>query len=275
MKIDRVMFYTPHMNITPAFGMMKASQFEGLDYTCMRQFKAPIEKFNGIKDFYNWAVRSFNKKSEKNLSGKTKETEEQRVNILRDWNNGLKNYSPAIALITISSLLKNLKPSNDNLPPVFYNKVFEETLADVEGAVALDKDFQFDISKLYKQHLKSMFLLDNSGRKIKDGWIEVSAARTNEEGSKNAELLNALSYKTWCTKGVKSEIYVKEFNFRILVKNGEPQVCIRLLDNTVCEIQGRLNDSKIPDEYKEQVMNYIENSGFDLDCDMEEELYGF
>ncbi len=275
MKIEKISAYTPRIKTqNPVFGAMKASQFEGLDYACMRQFKAPIEKFNEMKDFYNWAADKLNKKSGKNLTGKSKETEERRKVLISGWQEGLKNYSPAVGLVAIMSVLKNLKPSNDALPPLFNNTVFEETLADVEGALALERDFKFDISKVYKSHLKSMFFSIDKETEIKDGWITIPSASEDNNTSKNAELLNTLSYKTWCTKGVKSEIYLQDFGFRIYVKNGEPELCIRLLGREVCEIQGRLNNSQIPEEYKQLVIDYIEENGFTVDCDTDMELYG-
>ncbi len=273
MKINGIKPQTPYQYGTlPAFCAMKSSQFEGLDYSCMRKFKAPIEKFKSLNDFYNWVNTAINKKTNRSLTGKTEGTELKRQNLLNDWREGLQKYSPAISLLTLTSILKNIKSSNDTLPPVFHNTIFEETVADLEGAVALERDFQFDMSKVYKQHLKSTFLSDSS--KNKDGWITIPSGFEDKNTEKNAGLLNLLSRKTWCTKGVKSEIYIKTFGFRIFVKDGEPEVCLRMAGNIVCEIQGRLNDYKIPEEYKSIVIDYIEENELEIDCDTEAELYG-
>ena len=255
------------------FSAMKASQFDGLDYSCMRKFKAPIEKFNSLKDFYVWTQEKLNKfVFDKPLKGKSKETEGYRKTILQQWQEGLGEYSTSIALLSIASLIKNLKPDNDNIPPIFNSTVFEETVADIEGAVALDKEFQFEISKLYSKHLKEI-MLAKTVPYCKDGWVEIPVAKTPKQAEKNTELLNTLSRKTWCTKGIVSNIYVKQFGFRIYIENGEPEICIRTLDNRVYEIQGRLNDSIIPDKYKDLVIDYIEKNNLDLDCDTEAALY--
>ena len=275
MKIDRVSFCVPvRRRAIPGFKAMKVSQFEGVDYSCVRQFKAPIEKFNGMKDFYNWILECKNKKLSKNLKGRSPETERKRCCIMKNWEEGLKNYSPPIALITISSIVKNLKSSNDSLPPAFHSTVFEETVADIEGAVALEPEFQFDITKIYNTHLKEKFMATSFKGVIRDGWITVLSAKEDCHVEKNAELLNVLSHKMWCTKGLKGRIYLKDFSFRIYMENGNPKLCIRLMDNTVYEIQGPLNDSKIPDEYKKLVIDYIEENGFLIDYDTDMELYG-
>ena len=255
------------------FSAMKASQFDGLDYSCMRKFKAPIEKFNSLKDFYVWTQEKLNKFIfDKSLKGKSKETEEYRKTILKQWQEGLGEYSTSIALLSMGSLIKNLKPDNDNVPPLFNNSIFEETVADVEGAVALDREFQFEITKLYKKHLKEA-IIAKTKLGVQDGWVEIPVAKTPKQAQKNTELLNILSRKTWCTKGVVSNIYVKQFGFRIYIENGEPEICIRTLDNSVYEIQGRLNDSVIPDKYKDLVIDYIEKNNLDIDCDTEAALY--
>ncbi len=257
-----------------AFKSMKVSQFEGFDYSCIRQHKAPIEKFNGMNDFYNWAFEHMKKKLSKKMIGKSPETESKRCDILNKWQNGVRNYSPAVALISIASIIKDLKNSNDNLPPVFHSSVFEETVADIEGALALEPEFQFDMSKIYKKHLKAKFVSTGNEGVVRNGWVTVPSTAEDSDIEKNAELLNTISYKMWCTKGVQGKVYLKNFSFRIYIENGLPQICIRLLNNTVHEIQGRLNDSRIPDEYKRMVEDYIEENRFRIDCDTEDDLYG-
>ncbi len=278
MKINRIIGYSlPQESQNQVnYKAMKSSQFEGLDYFCMRQQKAPIEKFNGLRDFYNWALIQLNKKIKKDLRGKSEGTKEKRISLLEAWKAGLENYSPIVSLITLPSLVKNLKTNNDNLPPIFNSTVFEETISDLEGALFLDREFQFDISSVYKKNLQDkMLLITTRKSEFQEGWIKITPSKNEEEVKKNAELLNVFSRKTWCTKGVKSEIYVKNFGFRIFVRNGEPVLCIRLQNNTVCEIQGSNNDSVIPQNYRPLIMDYIDKNNLELDCDMEAELAGY
>lgn len=50
-----VMYISGNQYYNPNFQAMKKSQFKGIDYAVVEKFKAPIEKFDVIADFQNWA----------------------------------------------------------------------------------------------------------------------------------------------------------------------------------------------------------------------------
>ena len=72
-----------------SFTAMKSSAFTGFDYACMRKFKAPIEKFKSLDDFYIWAEKNFYRLSEIDLKGRNDIVVSERKKMLSKWVNFL------------------------------------------------------------------------------------------------------------------------------------------------------------------------------------------
>ena len=100
------------------FEAMKPNQFKGFDYACVRKFKAPVEKFETEKNFYGWAMDKLNVfVKEKLVEGKSDLTVTRRKEGIFEWRTelGFDLEAAPLALIVLSSILKDLKPNNDKL----------------------------------------------------------------------------------------------------------------------------------------------------------------
>ena len=123
------LYQTPQIN----FKAMKSSQFKSLEYSAMRKFKAPIEKFNGINDFYSWASHKCKELTSKELGGRNPAIQAKRNAMKQDWVNYImrvKKLSQPVALMILASIFKGLKPDNSDLLPQLNEDVFERTLND-------------------------------------------------------------------------------------------------------------------------------------------------
>ena len=251
-----------HTNYNLSFSAMKPNQFKNIDYACVRKFKAPVEKFNNINDFKEWAIKKFNEICSKDLKGKNDETIFQRTMITEEWKTFLLNLgSASTALIAILSLLKNIKNNNDNLPPIFCKESFDKTLDAIKIELDQNKEYQFNFSSIYKTFLRSHLL----GKNITNGWI-VIPSKTNSPNQffNNVTLLKLLSNKTWCTKAYMAESHLQNGDFHIFVKNGDAKLCLRFVGDEVLEIQNERNDSKIDFKTFHEVKKYINENNLKL-----------
>ena len=246
----------------PNFCAMKPNQFKNIDYACVRKFKAPVEKFNTLNDFREWALKKFNEISAKNLKGKNDETIFQRTMITEEWKAFLLNSCTAsTALIAISSLLKSLKINNDTLPPIFCKESFYRTVESIQNELDQDKDYQFNFSSIYKTFLRTHLL----GENIKNGWIVIpSKINSPNQFNKNVSLLKLISNKTWCTKAYMAESHLQNGDFHVLIKNGEAKLCLRFVGDEIYEIQNERNDSKIDYKNFHEIKNYIDQNNLSL-----------
>jgi len=252
------------------FQAMKASQFKGIDYAVMRKFKAPIEKFNTNADFQNWAKGQFDKTINKLFGGRSQEVILERRNYLSPWKNYLEKgndaYTPAMALLAVSAITKELKSYTDTLPPLLNQGALADSFSYVDNILKENKDTQFNFLKIYKDKLKEIFVKANCDCKSDfTGWVVIPSRENDSENfDVNVERLKILSHPTWCTKSYNAEPYLKKGDFRIYLECGEPKVGMRFVGNWLEEIQGERNNCKIPQRYYECIKNYINDCGFQV-----------
>ena len=265
---------TNNNQYAPLFTAMKSSAFTGVDYACMRKFKAPIEKFNSISDFYMWAEKNFYKLASSKIEGRNSIITKERKKILAIWtkflseNNNL--FSPSLVLLAYNSILKNLKPDNENIPPELNQDIFVKTVDNLEADLEKDKNYKFDLDKIYRKNLAESFL----GEKKSGYWLIIPSQKNDEKNyEKNLEKLKSCSYRTWCTKNIKAEDYLKEGDVHIYFENNNPKIGIRFRGERIEDISGVKNDGKIPLEYFDIVKNHIQENnykiGFEANCQLE------
>ena len=257
-----------------SFTAMKSSAFTGFDYACMRKFKAPIEKFKSLDDFYIWAEKNFYRLSEIDLKGRNDIVVSERKKMLSKWVNflsGNKNLlSPSLALLAFSSIIKNLKPDNETVPPEINEDVFVKTIDNLESDLIKNRDYKFDLEKIYRKNLLDNYLDDN----ISGHWL-IIPSKTHDEANyaKNLEKLKFCSYRTWCTKNIKAEDYLLNGDIHIYFENNNPKIGIRFRGETMEDVSGLKNDGKIPLEYLDIVKEHIKingyKTGYEVNCELE------
>jgi len=248
------------LNITsPSFCAMKPNQFSGIDYACVRKFKAPVEKFDQKEDLYSWAVNQLNAcVAEKNVEGKSELTKVRRTESIFEWRLAIGfdlNKAP-LALIALSSLLKDVKSDNDRLPPVLSVNALSATLADLEKKLAENKELKFNFKDIYYSHLKNS--LNGEDYTNFTGWVYIPSKRNDVLNfEKNVDKLKILSHDTWCTKNYHANIILEEGDFYIYLEKGNPKLGLRLKDKLLTEIQGENNNESVDVKYFDILHSFI------------------
>lgn len=264
-------FNTPQTN----FKAMKSSQFKSLEYSAMRRFKAPIEKFNSIQNFYDWSARKCVEIAQTDFGGRDASTQLKRKVMKTDWLqylSGLSNITTPVVLLVMYSMLKGLKDNNSDLLPQLDEGVFQKTLESTKAKLDANRDYQFDFRKLYVEKLRQKLMCGS------DSWV-VIPSKLNDEANyqANLEKLKALSPRTWCTKNDKADDYLKNCDIHIFYQKGYPELGVRVKDGRVYDIVGFENNGKIPQKYLSTIIDYVnENSlelGFEAQDQIESALY--
>lgn len=215
------------------FGAMKANQFKGIDYICMRKLKAPIEKFNSTRDFQRWAFEKI--KEHRNIfPARTEKNDKLRSDLVSKWVQAFcwqPRYPFAFALVFLKEIYKNLKPTNDDLPDIYNPTALKQTYEEIKTYDSNNTQFRF--LDVYKKHLKNIFDEDNVPE---NGWIRIDSLTDDPMNyEKNVTKLQVLSHRTWCTKAPYASTHLMYANFRLLMKDAKPQAIIRVMDNNVIE----------------------------------------
>lgn len=264
-------------NHLPSFYAMKKADFRGIDFAIVEKFKAPIETFDVLADFQNWAGCIVEKIKNTNYLGRQLETIVQRKGILQDWFNYVIEengaYTKAIQLLILSAITKNLGKKDDNLPPTMNKGVLTDCVSDLNKELEKDKKAKFDFSKMYQNKLRVFYSDDTKTGESETKWVVIPSKKHDLENFEaNVEKLKTLSYKSWCTKSYNAEPYLSEGDFHVYLENGEPKIGIRFVGNKIQEIQGERNDSQIPLKYFDLVNDYVGKNNFNYSNDTKEEL---
>jgi len=261
---------------TVSFGAMKKNQFSGIDLLVINKFKAPIEKFNTEDDLQDWCEEKVNTITQKDYKGRQRETHLQRKAILKEWFDYVQDendaYTNAISLLIFDSITKGLEEKSDTLPPILSKGILAQTIDEIQNQIKQNPKTEVNFLKAYKLNLqKSMLNKENKDAGGNStGWIKIPSYKNDPDNfDANVEKLKLLSHDNWCTKGFNAEPYLKDGDFHVYLENGKPKLGVRFFDNTIAEIQGEKNNSKIPLKYFDIVREHVENEKLSLKAEKE------
>lgn len=264
---------------SPSFKAMTKAQFKGIDLAVIEKFKFPIEKFNVRADFLDWGKKLFDKLKLKRFGTDIDEIFEERENILDSWKSyltsGNSEYNDPLKYLILSAITSDLSDGNDNLPPVLNPGVLAQTVSDLDGQLKANPKRQVNFLKMYTENLR-LHYLDDSETKISEdtGWIVIPSESNDPTNfNRNVEMLKTLSHKNWCTKSYNAEPYLAKGDFHVYLEKGKPKIGIRFVNNRIAEIQGELNDSKIPVKYFDFIHEYVKDNGYKLSDKAEIEIF--
>jgi len=271
--------YPNRINRQLNFEAMKKSQFVGIDRFVVESFKAPIEKFNAMEDFQNWSKDLAKKFKKKNLLGRTQETTVQRKSMIKEWFDYItkenKAYSWATRLLILAGITSGLKKDEDTIPAVLNKGVLADTISNAQQDLTNNPKFQFNFDTTYRNNLRS-FYMDNDvstsyGTDTK--WVIIPSKKHDEKNFEaNVEKLKMLSHKSWCTKSLNAEPYLAQGDFHIYLENGKPKLGVRFVGNSIQEIQGPQNNSRIPLEYLDLFKKHINENNYRLTANARDEV---
>lgn len=262
---------TPLTRDTISFGAMKKSAFKGIDLIVVQKFQAPIEKFNSNDDLQKWAGEQAKAIADKNFGGRYEGTKIQRKLILKEWSDYIFNendaYTNTAALFILNAITKDLKPDNDNIPPVLNKGVLADCIYEIDKNTKNDPKYQFDLNKMYQNKLRAFYMDDietNTGETATKWVVIPSKEHDPYNFEANVEKLKTLSYKSWCTKSFNAEPYLAKGDFHVYLENGKPKLGVRFVDDEIEEIQGERNNNRIPIDYFDVIENHLSENNLKL-----------
>ncbi|MDR1168361.1 MAG: hypothetical protein LBK53_05680 [Heliobacteriaceae bacterium] len=260
--------YSPQYD-TVSFGAMKKNQFDGFNLLCINMYKFPLEKFKTADDLQSFAQEELDKKLDlEQYKTKNSEDTQERLGILAEWKrylteeNELYANNPALTLIVAGSIVKELKPNNREMPPALNPGVLADTVEQIKNILKDNRECMVDFNKIYRNNLRlyAMGSDETDTGETETRWVVIpSQEHDSENFEDNVERLKALSHRSWCTKSFNARPYLSEGDFHIYLENGKPKVGIRFKADTIREIQGERNNSRIPHQYTEQIEDHINN----------------
>lgn len=262
----------PLKNDTVSFSglIVKKTDFEGIDFAVVEKYKAPLEKFKTKDDLQKWCEKEIKTNVQnKDFGGRQEETKIQRKAMLKEWiNYVLKEnggYNNATKLLILDSITKDLKPNNDNLPPVLNKGVLADCISEIENNIKTNKNYSFNLNKLYQTKLANFYVEDIDTGETETKWIKIPSKKHDSENfDANVDKLKVLSHKSWCTKSYNARPYLEKGDFYVFLEKGQPQIGVRLVGSKIEEIQGEMNDGFIPLKYFDEVKKHIEINNLKL-----------
>ncbi|MCR5265630.1 MAG: hypothetical protein K6E29_03445 [Cyanobacteria bacterium RUI128] len=252
---------------TPSFTAMKKSQFSNFDFAVVEKFKAPIETFDSISDFWRWAQKEYFRVSSKDYGGRNYDTVLKRESLVCTWDQELNlnnsNYTVPEKLVIMDGITKDMKPNNEALCPVFNKNILDDTLAELREKLVQNKKLTFDFGKMYRANLRKMYMEKSSINSDESKWIIIpSKINDPEHFTENVEKLQSLSCHEWCTKNGGARVYLADGDMHIYMEKGKPKIAIRFDEDIVKEVNSELNDYEIPPEYINILSKYMKENDF-------------
>jgi hypothetical protein len=270
---------------TFTFTGLQKQKLEGWDYACAEKFKAPMNNFKTKEDFGNWCQAELEAKTKlkqyKCKAGMTvyrgqivprdaqkglDEINNEKMPRLREWKdylaekNNIYIENPAMSLMIFSGITEDVSAKNTAVPPILNKGVLADTVEQIQTRLAADKKSPFNFNKIYQNNLRTFAMKtgESDTGETETKWIKIPSKEHDPENfEKNVERLKMLSHDSWCTKSTNAEPYLEKGDFHIYLENGKPQAAIRLIGDTIEEIQGSKNNGEIPLKYASEIQNYI------------------
>jgi len=251
---------------TPSFTALKKTMFNGIDFALVEKLKAPIEKYSTLEEFVSkWVDKEYYARCSANFEGRSPGVRYKRESLVSDWDEELErnNYSSMEKLLIIDGITRDLKTNNDTICPVFDKDVLKKTMHEIKTELNKNRKYQFNFGKIYRKNLVDMYTKKSSLEKNESKWI-ILPSKDNDpvHFKENVEKLQSLSTEHLCTKHSGAEFHLRNGDIHVYVEEGKPKVLLRFNDGLIQEINGELNNYRIPPEYVELTQRYIFNEGY-------------
>ena len=253
---------------SPAF-KMKMSELKGIDRFVAKKYKINPQPIKTLEAFQEKCKEMVEKIVGKDFLGRQQETTVQRKEMIKDWYNYVVKengaYTSAMGLMILAGITNKLKPNEDTLPPALNKGVLADTVTKIQDEInglKPNEEAQINFEKEYRLNLQRGIL--NEEKTLDEnlnGWIIIpSKEHDSENFEANVDKLKMLSHDNWCTKSFNAEPYLAQGDFHVYMEQGKPKLGVRFVGDEIQEIQGELNNSKIPVKYgdiaKEHIKNY-------------------
>ena len=168
--------------------VLKKSDFKGSDLAVIERYKPNIQQFKSKEDLQTFAEGKVNELKEKNFGGRQQETKVQRKAMLKEWFDYVIKendaYSNTQRLIILSAITKDLKPSNDAIPPVLNKGTLAQTVTELEEKLKVNPKENFDFNKMYQNNLRTSLMKDFSTGETMTGWVVIPSKKHDSKNFK-------------------------------------------------------------------------------------------
>ena len=257
----------PLQKDTVSFGAKK-SEFNNFDFAIQKKFDLNLcSDFKTGNDFQNWCNEKLNEYYEKDYSARSEDTTQNIKTKLGEWFNYLKTgndaYTPAMKLLIVDGITKNLKIDEDNEPPKLNPGALADTMSEIQKKPKKEVE-NMNFLKLYKNNLNNVNeikIVNDKGKEVNGntGWVIIPSKSNDPKNfDKNVEKLKTLSHDNWCTKSFNAEPYLSDGDFHVYLENGEPKIGVRFVGDEVEEIEGENNNRTVPLKYLDIIKSHIE-----------------
>jgi len=263
----------PDLAYFPSFGMLKKTKLDEYQLACANKFSAPLDKFNTNEEFNSWASKKLKEKTDLEQYKNEEPAVQNAVrNDLKEWKEYLYSddvykENPALSLIIFDAITKDISPDTHAFPPVLNKNVLSNTIGQLKDKVKSDPKSGFDFNKNYQNNLRLEYSKDIED--VGDGnfdkhWVKVSSKiHDPEHFEENVNKLKSLSCNTWCTRSTHAGTYLANGDFWVYLENNKPKVGVRFYGDKIAEIEGELNNQKIPLSYLDTIKTFISGHGFE------------
>ncbi len=247
--------------------VLKKSDFRYWDLAAIEKFKPNIQKFKSKADLQIYAQEQINIIKQKDYGARCETATKERKKILDNWFNCVCNnttFSNTQKLIILSAITKNLKNTEDKLPPLLCTNVLANTFDDLDKRLEANPKENFDFLKMYNKRLKAEYS-DSEDISTGEKWIFIPSRNNDPDNfEKNIKKLQIFSSNTWCVKDSSAKRYLSNCDAHVYIENGQPKVCLMVENGEITEIQGILNNDTIPIKYAEKIFDHMSNNQLEM-----------
>jgi len=200
-----------------------------------------------------------------------KKTNEDKKNAFESWKDYLTEISditkedPSFIFIMLKTIIDS-SPETQTTPAMVLDA---EALAELYQKIQDTGGKQdFNFLKAYKEAWDRSQKMTPNFRKTKgpsEGWMRIPSKSNDPENfdSNKQKLKGYATGQGWCIAGeTYANSYLSTGDFYFLLKDGTAVVAIRFLGDKIAEIRGTYNSD--PHYYSKQVIEFIEENGFEL-----------
>lgn len=191
----------------PSF-KMKMSELKDVDKFVAKKYNINPQQCKTItefqikcKDFIEKAFAIDEKGNiTKDFFGRREEAQIERKEMIKEWYDYVTKendaYTSAIQLMILKSIIKDLKPNEDTLPPVLNKGVLARTVMNVQNRLRQDEKTNLNFDKEYRLNLqKSMLEEETALDESLNGWIVIPSKEHDPENFEaNVDKLKMFSH---------------------------------------------------------------------------------
>lgn len=255
---------------TVSFGAIKSkNELDIFQRIFIERKKLDISTFESLDKLNDYISEDVLEITSKEYPARSIALTQERKKQLKEWFEYVtvenEVYTPSMQYFILNDITKELKANNSKLPPRLNKGVLSKTIAEIEENAKISNNTNISFINIYNQNMVESVSSVNNDINIGTQWVTIpSKTHDPENFEENVEKLKKLSHPNWCTSHLNAEPYLRDGDFHVYIENNKPKIGIRFYKDNIWEIQGELNNGKIPIEYYDITKYHIEQGNYNL-----------